>query len=631
MDSQKQAIVDRLKQANNILVTVSADPTVDQLAACLGLTLMLNELGKHAAAVFSGAVPSTIEFLQPEKTLEKNTDSLRDFIISLDKSKADKLRYKVEDKVVKIFITPYKTSISEKDFEFSQGDFNVEVVLALGVHAQKDLDQAITAHGRILHDATVACMNTTAGEGLGTLNWQDPKASSLSEMVATLANSFDKKVLDNQVATALLTGIVSETDRFGNTRTTPETMKASAQLLAAGANQQLVATKLEQPPEPPKAPPEPAPSQPTPQPPEPPKSGDGTLRIDHEQGAKENDKPAEVKLPEPAAPPEPFGYKPAIEQEKERGERPQIHIDEHGQLHHPEQVRPAPREFLSGTGPADVPDVLPTAEDEDRPSGAPNTDPGFVSELPVAGQTLTANSHPESLNFPADPLSATPLTHDTASRRPADTTSSLDGGSPPQTQSTLTPVGLPLPPVQPSTTMAIPDITLPEPTSLPSDPRVSEGSVAAKFPAGTDTKQTLSDLEMSLGSPHVHSARSAVDDAFHSADDQGGLSPIAALNAQPLGDPLHAIDATAGSNVPATPAVPQPATQLVEPLAAKDTHEPAPAAMSPSDTPLDMPLPPTLTPTPANSTPPTSSGTNPSAPPPVPPPMMPLITPLDDK
>src|SRR5262245_66315276 len=129
---QKQAVVDRIKQASNILVTVSNNPSVDQLASCIGLTIGLNKLGRHATAVFSGTVPSTIEFLQPEKTLEKNTDSLRDFIIALDKSKADKLRYKVEDKVVKIFITPYKTSINEKDLNFSQGDFNVDVVVALG-------------------------------------------------------------------------------------------------------------------------------------------------------------------------------------------------------------------------------------------------------------------------------------------------------------------------------------------------------------------------------------------------------------------------------------------------------------------------------------------------------------------
>src|SRR5687767_1315359 len=171
MDSQRQQAAERIKQANNILVTVSNNPSVDQLAACIGLTLALNKMGKHGTAVFSGQVPSTLEFLQPEKTIEKNTDSLRDFIISLDKSKADKLRYKVEDTVVKIFITPYRTSIGQEDLQFSQGDFNVDVVVALGVHEKEDLDQAITAHGRILHDATVATINTKKGSELGSLYW----------------------------------------------------------------------------------------------------------------------------------------------------------------------------------------------------------------------------------------------------------------------------------------------------------------------------------------------------------------------------------------------------------------------------------------------------------------------------
>src|SRR6266446_3879996 len=129
----KQQIAERVKQASKFLVTVNANPTVDQLAACIGLTLLLNKIGKHATAVFSGKVPSTIEFLQPDKTIETSADSLRDFIISLDKNKADKLRYKVEKDVVRIFITPYRTSLTEKDLVFSQGDYNVEVVMALDV------------------------------------------------------------------------------------------------------------------------------------------------------------------------------------------------------------------------------------------------------------------------------------------------------------------------------------------------------------------------------------------------------------------------------------------------------------------------------------------------------------------
>src|SRR3990167_875848 len=215
MDAQaKQQIVERIKQAQNILVTVSSNPTVDQLAACVGLTLLLNRMDKHATAVFSGAIPSTLEFLKPEKTIETNTDSLQDFIISLDKAKADKLRYKIEDQVVRIFITPYRTSLSEKDLVFSQGDFNVEVVMALGIADRSQIDAAITAHGRILHDATIVTLNTGKGNAanIGQLNWKDPQASSLSEMLVSISEAFGPGLIDGQMATAFLNGIVAETE-----------------------------------------------------------------------------------------------------------------------------------------------------------------------------------------------------------------------------------------------------------------------------------------------------------------------------------------------------------------------------------------------------------------------------------
>lgn len=247
-DQQKQQVVEQIKSANHVLVTVSTNPTVDELAASIGLTLAINKLDKHATTVFSGHVPSTIEFLQPEKTIETTTDSLRDFIIALDKSKADKLRYKVEDDVVRIFITPYRTTITDKDLEFSQGDFNVDLVLGLGVTRRQDLDTAITAHGRILHDATiVALTKREAVSELGSINWQDSQASSLCEMVASLITIIQPDVIDGQMATAFLTGIIAETDRFKNDRTTPLALSLSAQLMSSGANQQLIAEKLDKP------------------------------------------------------------------------------------------------------------------------------------------------------------------------------------------------------------------------------------------------------------------------------------------------------------------------------------------------------------------------------------------------
>jgi nanoRNase/pAp phosphatase (c-di-AMP/oligoRNAs hydrolase) len=347
----KQQIAERVKQASRFLVTVNANPTVDQLAACIGLTLLLNKMNKHATAVFSGKIPTTIQFLQPEKTLETTADSLRDFIISLDKNKADKLRYKVEDDVVRIFITPYRTSLSAKDFVFSEGDFNVEAVIALGVAQRTQLDAAISAHGRILHDATVISINAGAGKApdIGQINWQDAGASSLSEMLVSISEAFGTGLIDSQMATAFLTGIVAETERFSNKKTSPKVMTMSAQLMAAGANQQLIVSKLEPPPPPP-PPPSPPPPPPPQNPPAPPP------------------KPPEPKKPK-GPPLKPEGIidvprsAPHEKTDIDLGTT-EIHIDEQGNLRTPEDSKYPDQNPVVMENPPPVPEPVPQPPDQ---------------------------------------------------------------------------------------------------------------------------------------------------------------------------------------------------------------------------------------------------------------------------
>ncbi len=370
----RSQVADSIKNAVNVLVTVSTNPSVDQLATAIGLTLVLNKMNKHGTAVFSGEVPSTIEFLQPEQTLEKNTDSLRDFIIALDKAKADKLRYKLEDKFVKIFITPYHTSLSEDDLEFSQGDFNVDVVVALGVKQKGELDQAITAHGRILHDASVVSINNSMGGELGTINLTDTKASSLSEIVVGLLDGIDgaNKVLDGQIATAFLTGIVAETERFSNDKTSSLTMNTAAKLMSAGANQQLIATKLEEP-------------KPLPQDneqvaakpsaeadvPKPMQSKDGSLQIEHDDEEEENSKTLADIEEEVAG----DGGEDSVDK---------IHIDKEGTLRRAVDVGQEP------------------ISDPPQPAGASR----IVTQPPVLGSALSANTKRESVDPSVDLLTA---------------------------------------------------------------------------------------------------------------------------------------------------------------------------------------------------------------------------------
>lgn len=517
MDSQKQQAAERIKQANNILVTVSNNPSVDQLAACIGLTLTLNKMGKHATAVFSGHTPSTIEFLQPEKTLETNTDSLRDFIIALDKSKADKLRYKVEDRVVKIFITPYRTSINEKDLEFSQGDFNVDVVLALGVHNQADLDQAITSHGRILHDATVVTMNIKPGGELGSINWLEPNSSSLSELGTQLIDALDKKLIDGQIATAMLTGIVAETERFSNSKTTPLTMSISAELMGAGANQQLVATKLEEPEPVPVPRPEPIASQDGQKPteeekqPEAKKTDDGTLEITHDDKASNQPAPEETHQEEGPKPeeaheePESRPEEPAHEEPKEEYKPeepapttvppeptpqpepitpPQINIDEHGALSPFEDMLP-PR------APSEPPAIIRHSES-----------PKMVLEPPTLGGQLTASAEPghgEAVEGGTMPeralLTATPPMGQTIMPPENESDEESPSGGAARGDSFLVGSGEP---TAPSTPVIVPPMPeMPQMVVTPDAPAPdSQG-----LPLGAG--RTLSDIEQDVHSTHI--------------------------------------------------------------------------------------------------------------------------------
>ena len=238
-------VAEKISAAQNVLVALSSDPSVDEMAAAIGLTLFLDKLGKRATAIYSGVTPNALEFLKPERTFESSADALQDFVVALNKEKADHVRYKLDGDYVKIYITPYRTRISENDLGFSYGDYNVDLVIALDVANGLDLDAALREHGRIMHDAVLINITTANPGKFGGIEWSDKTASSVSEMIAKLIYSANSSVkIGKDEATAFLTGIVAATNRFSNAKTTPTTMQVASKLMDSGANQQLVSKNI---------------------------------------------------------------------------------------------------------------------------------------------------------------------------------------------------------------------------------------------------------------------------------------------------------------------------------------------------------------------------------------------------
>ena len=313
-------VANRIRECSNVLVALSKNPSIDELTAALGLTFVLDKMGKRATAIFSGDIPNIIEFLQPEKTFEQNTNSLQDFIIALDKEKADHIRYKIDGDYVKVYITPYKTTISEKDMEFSHGDFNVDLVISLNVSSAKDLDGALTEYGRIMHDASSINISAAAPGKFADLEWGSPEASSISEMISILSNELrepDNPLMDNNIATTLLTGIISATNRFSNERTTADTLATASALMAEGADQQLISKNvpvdiLTQKPEPKEEEPEEK------------KEESKEEKTESEEKPEEKSEPEPEKKEEPAKPVDPtdFAISHQTEKKEEKTEAP---------------------------------------------------------------------------------------------------------------------------------------------------------------------------------------------------------------------------------------------------------------------------------------------------------------------
>ena len=237
-------VADKIQHATNILIALSKDPNVDEISAAIALAFVLDQQKKHVTAIYSGQTPNALEFLRPEETFQKDISSLQDFIIALNKSKADHLIYQVEGDYVKILITPYKGQIKKEDLEYSYSDYNVDLVIVFNVNSGSEIDSALSEYGRIMHDAMAINITSSVPGRFADLEWSDPSKSSVCEMVYDLLGELEIDNTPQEVATALLTGILSATERFSNNRTKPTTMAVASKLMEAGADQQLISSNI---------------------------------------------------------------------------------------------------------------------------------------------------------------------------------------------------------------------------------------------------------------------------------------------------------------------------------------------------------------------------------------------------
>lgn len=243
----KQQIVELIKNSNRILITVHTNPDGDALGSALALNLALKKMGKEITVVAPDLPPKVFQFLPNIVNFKDNLTQLKDFIISIDTSKikVDKLGYKniPQENKLNIILTPVKENFSASDVSFQQGGLKFDLIIVLDSPDLERLTKIYDQNADLFYETPVVNVDHHPGnDHFGKINWVELTATSTSEILVSLLESLgrEKSLFDADIATCLLTGIITDTASFQNSNTTPKSFTVAAQLIAAGARQQEI-------------------------------------------------------------------------------------------------------------------------------------------------------------------------------------------------------------------------------------------------------------------------------------------------------------------------------------------------------------------------------------------------------
>jgi len=255
----KQLIVD----AKNICIIPSEENESESVLNALALFYTLKELNKNVNLIIED-FPEKFSFLIPSLDF---INSPKNFIISIPRSEADvsQVYYEKNEDNLKIHLTIDKGRIKKENISFYFSDAKPDLVITLGVKDfQKQLSNKLDSFGFLLdspilnidneepfvseHSTELSRSPQGENKKFGKINLI--KNSSLSEIVLDIVKSIDlpaqagENLIDKNVATCLLTGLITYYENFKSAKTNSQIFEIAAELIKKGASNEEVINNL---------------------------------------------------------------------------------------------------------------------------------------------------------------------------------------------------------------------------------------------------------------------------------------------------------------------------------------------------------------------------------------------------
>lgn len=234
--------IEALEKTQNILILPSQPADGDSLGSALALYVALKEKGKNVTVVLSTEIPDIYRFLPEVDKIQNQAKVYSDFVVTIDlkDTKVQDLEHQIVDGKINIVISSDQGTILPEQVTFPKPDKKYDLLVVLDAADLAQLGdfyiQNYTIFGEI---PSLNIDHHISNKKFASINLVDEKASSTTQIVYELFKQMQVNITPD-LATLLLTGIITDTGSFQNQNTTPESFDLAAELIEQGARQQEI-------------------------------------------------------------------------------------------------------------------------------------------------------------------------------------------------------------------------------------------------------------------------------------------------------------------------------------------------------------------------------------------------------
>lgn len=245
--STQKPIFDSINKANRILIALPNNAGGDAIGAGLALYAFVKKLDKEPQLVTASRTLEQFSFLPRISEIKHELESSQSFVISVNTGNAalDELSYEAKPDRVDIFLKPKAGKFSSTDVSFKNARFPYDLIITLHTPSLDHLGEIYEKNTDLFFETPIINIDHHPNnEYYGEFNHVDLTATSTAEIVAGLIEEFESGLMDEHIATSLLTGIIVETNSFQHVKTTPKAFLKASQLIAQGGRHQDIIREL---------------------------------------------------------------------------------------------------------------------------------------------------------------------------------------------------------------------------------------------------------------------------------------------------------------------------------------------------------------------------------------------------